>query len=45
MHHNDIKCGEIVDDSCYTPKTVCSMKEDWGKLKFWASCSEFQDMG
>ena len=30
MQHNGLKCGEIVDDFCYIPKTVCSMKEDLG---------------
>ena len=31
MQHNDLKCWEIVDDFCYIPKTVCSMKEDLGE--------------
>ena len=29
MHHNDLKCGEIVDDFCYIPKSFCSMKDDF----------------
>ena len=46
MHHNNLKCREIVDDFCYIPKSFCSMKEDFfffggGGLKFWASCSEY----
>ena len=44
MQHNDLKCGEIVDDFCKIPKAVCSMKEDWGanfgpfvqNLRIWA---------
>ena len=31
MHHNNLKCGEIVDDFCYIPKSFCSMKEDLGE--------------
>ena len=33
MHHNNLKCKEIVDDFCYIRKSFCSMKEDylgWG---------------
>ena len=30
MHHNNLNCGEIVDDFCYIPKSFCSMKEDLG---------------
>ena len=35
MHHNDIKCGEIVDDSCYIPKLFCSLKEDLFLFSFF----------
>ena len=32
MHHNDLKCGEIVDNFCYIPKSFCSIKNRiwWG---------------
>ena len=30
MHYNDLKCGKIIDDFCYIPKSFCSMKEDGG---------------
>ena len=30
MHHNDLNCGEIVDDFWYIEKLSCSMKEDLG---------------
>ena len=26
MHHNDLKCGEMVDNFCYIPKSFCSIK-------------------
>ena len=26
MYHNDLKCGEIVDNFCYIPKLFCSIK-------------------
>ena len=29
MHCNDLKCGEIVDDFCYIPKSFCSIKTDF----------------
>ena len=51
MYHDDLTCGEIVDDLCYIPKSFCSMKEDFGGGRgcglFLASCSgsEFQNMG
>ena len=43
MHHNDLKCGEIVDNFCYIPKSFCSIKTGWGGNVgyFWASCSEY----
>ena len=37
MHHNNLKCREIVDDFCYIPKSFCSMEEDFflgGGLNF-----------
>ena len=37
MHHNDLKCWEIVDDFYYIQKTVCSVKEDFG-WGMWANC-------
>ena len=30
MHHNDLKCLEIVDDFCYIPKLFCSIKKRRG---------------
>ena len=32
MHHNDLKCGEIVDNFCYIPKSFnfCSIKKRMG---------------
>ena len=30
MHHNDLKCGEIVDNFCYIPKSFCSFKNRMG---------------
>ena len=30
MHHNDLKCGEIVDNFCYIPKSFCSIKNRIG---------------
>ena len=36
---NDQKCGEIVDDFFYIPKTFCSMKDD-----FWAMRAYFMPL-
>ena len=44
MHHNDLKCGEIVDNFCYIPKSFCSIKNRIGGGNvgwFWASYSEY----
>ena len=43
MNHNDLKCGEIVDNFCYIPKSFCSIKKRMGAMlaNFWASCSEY----
>ena len=30
MHHNDQKCGDIVDNFCYIPKSLCSIKTGLG---------------
>ena len=30
MHHNDLKCGEIVDNFCYIPKSFFSIKNRIG---------------
>ena len=31
MHHNDLKCGEIVDNYLYyIPKSFCSIKKRMG---------------
>ena len=30
MHHNDLKCCEIVDNFCYMPKSFCSIKNRIG---------------
>ena len=30
MHHNDLKCGEVVDNFCYIPKSFCSIKKRIG---------------
>ena len=30
MHHNDLKCREIVDNLCYIPKSFCSIKNRIG---------------
>ena len=30
MHPNDLKCGEIVDNFCYIPKSFCSIKNRMG---------------
>ena len=27
MHHNDLKCVEIVDNFCYIPKSFCSIQK------------------
>ena len=35
MHHNDLKCGEIVDNFCYIPKSFCSIKTGWGGGQCW----------
>ena len=32
MHHNDLKCGEIVDNFCYIPKSFCSIKKRMGAM-------------
>ena len=32
MHHNDLKCGEIVDNFCYIPKSSCSIKKRMGAM-------------
>ena len=31
MHHNDLKCGEIVDNFCYIPKSFFLLKQDGGQ--------------
>ena len=31
MHNNDLKCGEIVDNFCYIPKSFCSIKNRRGQ--------------
>ena len=41
MHHNNIKCGEIVDDFCYIPTSFCFMKEDRG-ANFWPLVQNFR---
>ena len=30
MHHNDLKCGDIVDNFCCIPKSFCSIKNKIG---------------
>ena len=30
MHHNDLKCGELVNNFCYIPKSFCSFKNRRG---------------
>ena len=44
MHHNDLKCGEIVDNFCYISKSFCSIKNRMGAMlaSFWPFV---QDMG
>ena len=32
MHHNDLKCWEIVDNLCYIPKSFCSIKKRMGDI-------------
>ena len=32
MHHNDLKCGEIVDNFFYIPKSFCSIKTGLGAM-------------
>ena len=32
MHHNDLKCEEIVDNFCYIPKSFCSIKNRIGRM-------------
>ena len=44
MHHNDIKCGEIVDNFCYIPKSFCSNKKRiWGNVGYFGPL--VQNMG
>ena len=31
MHHNDLKCGKIVDNF-YIPKSFCSIKKKMGAM-------------
>ena len=35
MHHNDLKCGEFVDNFCYIPKSFCSIKNRIGGGQCW----------
>ena len=35
MHHNDLKCGEIVDNFCNIPKSFCSIRKGWGGGQCW----------
>ena len=47
MHHNDLKCGEIVDNFSYIPKSFCSIKNrNWGGGAMLASFGPLvQNMG
>ena len=46
MHHNDLKCEEIVDNFCYIPKSFCSIKNRIGGGAMLASFGPpVQNMG
>ena len=46
MHHNNLKCGEIVDNFCYIPKSYCSIKNRIGGGAMLASFGPLvQNMG
>ena len=45
MYHNDLKCGEIVDNFCYIPKSFCSIKNRIGGAMLASFGPLVQNMG
>ena len=45
MHHNDLKCGEIVDNFCYIPSHFVQLKTGWGGAMLASFGPLVQNMG